>query len=62
MEGRVYVLPLGGSTRKVVFWKVSSSSREDRVRREMSFHYDLDGPAHLDPTYTGTGIYYRSIY
>jgi len=25
-------------------------------------HYDLDGPAHLDPTYTGTGIYYRSIY
>ena len=34
--------------------------------REMSFtawvHYDLDGPAHLDPTYTGTGIYYRSIY
>ena len=18
-------------------------------------HYDLDGPAHLDPTYTGTG-------
>ena len=26
MEGRVYVLPLGGSTRKVVFWKVSSSS------------------------------------
>ena len=25
-------------------------------------HYDLDGPAHLDPIYTGTGIYYRSIY
>ena len=28
-----------------------------RVRREMSFHYDLDGPAHLDPLSTGTGIY-----
>ena len=21
-------------------------------------HYDLDGPAHLDPTYTGTGTVY----
>eukprot|EP01048_Picozoa_sp_COSAG05_P036599 COSAG05_NODE_16580_length_342_cov_24.415638_1_plen_66_part_10 len=24
----------------------------------MSFHYGLDGPAHLDPLYTGTGIYF----
>eukprot|EP01048_Picozoa_sp_COSAG05_P010964 COSAG05_NODE_1000_length_6247_cov_23.555628_9_plen_49_part_00 len=28
-----------------------------RVRRGMSFHYDLDGPAHLDPLSTGTGIF-----
>ena len=25
----------------------------------MSFHYDLDGPAHLDPLYTGTGTYFQ---